>query len=71
MARKSLLFAHSLWSPDSHFAGLEAEIAESLRQFPQMFPFWGDDPRRRVRSGLPPDHGTLPKPFSHADCTPN
>lgn len=54
MRRKSRLFAHSLWSPDSRFAELEAGIVESLRAFPRIFPFRGDYRRRRVRSGLPP-----------------
>ena len=58
MGRKSRLFAHSLWSPDSRFAELAAEIPESLRPFLQIFPFWGDYRRRRVRSGLPPDEGS-------------
>ena len=58
MGRKSRLFAHSLWSPDSRFAELEGEMAESLRPFTQIFPFCGDYRRRRVRSGLPPDLGT-------------
>jgi len=62
MGRKSRLFAHSLWSPDSRFTELEAEIAESLRPFPRIFPFWGDYRRRRVRSGLPPDPGTRFQP---------
>src|SRR6267142_2377860 len=55
MGRKSRLFAHSLSSLDSRFAGHETEIAKSLRPFPRIFPFWGDYRRRRVRSGLPPD----------------
>ena len=59
MRRKSRLFAHSLWSPDSRLAELEAEIGENLRQFPQIFPFWGDYRRRRVRAGLPPEARSL------------
>jgi hypothetical protein len=62
MGRKSRLLAHWLRSPDSRFAEEEAEIPESLRPFPRIFPFCGDYRRRRVRSGLPPDHGTLPRP---------
>jgi hypothetical protein len=58
MGRKSRLFAHSLSSLDSRFAGHEAEIAKSLRPFRRIFPFWGDFRRRRVRSGLPPDRGS-------------
>jgi hypothetical protein len=54
MGRKSRLFALSLWSPDSRFAEHEAQIAESLRPFRQIFPFWGDYRRRLVRSRLPP-----------------
>src|SRR5258705_13635007 len=54
MGRKSRLFAHSLSSLDSRFAEVETEIAESLRPSPQIFPFWGDYGRRRVRSRLPP-----------------
>ena len=53
--RKSRLFAHSTLSPDSRFAGLEVEIAESLRPCPQIFPFYEDYRRRLVRSRLPPD----------------
>src|SRR5258708_17679438 len=55
MGRKSRLFAHTISSPDSGFAGLEVEIAESLRPCPQIFPFCGDYRRRLVRSRLPPE----------------
>jgi len=41
------------------FAELEAEIAENLRPFSRIFPFWGDYRRRRVRSGLPPEDGSV------------
>jgi hypothetical protein len=34
------------------------QIDESLRPFPQIFPFWEDYRRKQVLSGLPPDHGT-------------
>jgi len=40
MSRKFRLFAHSLWSLGSRLAVLQGEIAESLRPFPQIFPFW-------------------------------
>jgi hypothetical protein len=63
MGRKSRLFVHSLASLGSGFAELEAQIAESLRSFPQIFPFWGDYRRRRVRSGLPPEAGSVQ--FAH------
>ena len=62
MGRKSRLFAHSISSPDSQFADLEVEIAESLRPCPRIFPFCGDYRRRLVRSRLPPDLGTLFRP---------
>ena len=68
MGRKSRLFAHSLSSPDSRFAGHEAEIAKSLRPFPRIFPFWGDFRWRRVRSGLPPEDGS---PTSRTDKASN
>ena len=58
MGRKSGLFAHSLSSPDSCFADLEAEVAKSLRPSPQIFPFCGDYRRRLVRSRLPPEGGS-------------
>src|ERR1700712_6109352 len=45
-------------------------MAESLRPIPEKFPFWGDYWRRLVRSRLPPDHGTLPKPGLHAAHRP-
>src|SRR5205823_1110995 len=38
----------------SRFAALEAELVESLRPCPRIFPFCGDCRRRRVRSLLPP-----------------
>jgi hypothetical protein len=59
MRRKSRLFAHWLRSPDSRFAEEETEIPESLRPFPRIFPFCGDYRRRRVRSGLPPEDGSV------------
>jgi hypothetical protein len=49
MGRKSRLFAHSISSPDSRFAELEVEIAESLRSCPRIFPFCGD---YRAETGL-------------------
>jgi hypothetical protein len=64
MGRKSRLFAYSISSPDSQFADLEVEIAESLRPCPRIFPFCGDYWRRLVRSRLPPDGGTQ---FSRTD----
>jgi hypothetical protein len=48
MGRKSRLFTHSTSSPDSRFADLEVEIAESLRPCPRLFPFCGDYRRRLV-----------------------
>ena len=69
MGRKSRLFAHSISSPDSRLADLEAEIAESLRPCPQIFPFWGDYRRRLVRSRLPPDPALCLGQFSGHDCT--
>jgi hypothetical protein len=42
MGRKSRLFAHLFSSLDSRFAEVEAELAESLRPSPQIFPFWRD-----------------------------
>jgi len=48
MGRKSQLFTHSFSSLDSRFAEVEAEIAESLRPSPQIFPFWRDHGRRPV-----------------------
>ena len=68
MGRKSRLFAHSLSSLDSRFAGREAGIAKSLRSFPRIFPFWGDFRWRRVRSGLPPEDGS---PTSRTDKASN
>ena len=50
MGRKSRLFAYSISSPDSQFADLGVEIAESLRPCPRIFPFCGDYRRRLVRS---------------------
>jgi hypothetical protein len=61
MGRNSRLFAHSISSPDSQFAHLEVEIAESLRPCSRIFPFCGDYRQRLVRSRLPPDLGTLAK----------
>ena len=55
--RKSRLFTHSVWSPNSWLAEVEEEIAESLRAYPQTFPFCGDYWRRLVRSPLPPEGG--------------
>src|SRR5882757_1170334 len=37
--RKCRLFAHSISSPDTQFAGLEVETAESLRPCLEIFPF--------------------------------
>jgi hypothetical protein len=48
MRRKSRLFAHSFYSPDSRFAELEAEIAERLRPSPQKFPFFADHRLRLI-----------------------
>ncbi len=42
MGPKSRLFAYSILSPDSRFAHLKVENAESLRLYPQIFPFGGD-----------------------------
>jgi hypothetical protein len=39
MGRKSRLFVHSIWSPGSKFADVEAEIAASLWPRPRIFPF--------------------------------
>jgi len=55
MGRKSRLFAYSISFPNSDFADLEVEIAESLRLCLRKFPFCGDYRQRLVRSRLPPD----------------
>ena len=60
---KSGLFARSPSSLNSRFGEPEGEFAESLRPYPQIFPFCGDYRRRPVRSSLPPDLGT--------QCWPN
>ena len=46
MGRKSRLLAHLISSPDSQFADLGAQTAESLQPCPQTFPFCGDYRRR-------------------------
>jgi hypothetical protein len=33
------LFVHSVLSPNSWFAEVEVQMAESLRPYPQIFPF--------------------------------
>ena len=57
-------FAHSISSPDSRFAGLPMEFAESLRSCRRVFPFCGDYRRRLARSRLPPE-GTSAVWFAH------
>jgi hypothetical protein len=54
---KTRLFAHRLL-PTPNLGEVEGEIDESLRPNPQIFQFCGDYRRRRVRSPLPPDHGS-------------
>src|SRR6516162_58367 len=44
--RKQRSFAFSLRSPNSYFALLAGQIAESLRPFSKIFPFSGDYGRR-------------------------
>jgi hypothetical protein len=47
-------FANSSSSPNAGSAEVKADIAESLRPYPQIFPFWRDYGRSLVRSRLPP-----------------
>jgi hypothetical protein len=42
------LFAHSLLSLDPRFAEVKAEMGESLRPSPRIFPFWRDYWQRPV-----------------------
>jgi hypothetical protein len=58
MGRKSRHFAHSLPSPDSRLAEIEAEIPESLWPYPQIFAFCGDCRRRlgAIATAARPDH---------------
>jgi len=68
MGRKSRLFPHSISSLNAEFASLEVEITESLRPYPQIFPFCGDYRRRLVRSRLPPETGSA---IPHTDKVSN
>jgi hypothetical protein len=47
-------FANSSSSLNAGSAEVKADIAESLRPSPQIFPFWRDYGRSLVRSRLPP-----------------
>jgi len=58
MGKKSRVFAHLILSPNSRFADLEVEIAESLLPYPRTLGFAETVGGDWFNCELPPDRGT-------------
>ena len=66
---KSRLFLHSLWSPGSPYAEVEAEIPESLRPFPRIFPLAETIAEDEFEQDCRPSLTRWLSRFSRLDCT--